>query len=75
VVARPSGGVSVSTTAPTSLAAWSRPVAMGLAGGSEGPEPSLLEDSELLTDVAVSLIAGQRDAIEHSTSGRAKARA
>jgi hypothetical protein len=48
---------------------------MGLAGGSQGPNPSLLEDSDLLTDVAVSLIAGQPGAIEDSTPGRAKARA
>jgi hypothetical protein len=72
-VARPGGGVSVSSTLPTSLAASSRPVAIGLAGGSSGPAPSLLDDSELLTDVAVSLIAGQPGAIENSTPARAKA--
>jgi hypothetical protein len=72
-VARPVGVTS--TAAATSLAASSRPVAMGLAGGSEEPDSSLLEDSELLADVAVSLIAGQRGGIADSAPARSKARA
>jgi hypothetical protein len=50
-------------------------VAMGPSGVSEGPASSLLKDSELLTEVAVSLIAGQRGAIDDSTPGGSKTRA
>jgi hypothetical protein len=72
---RPVGAVSLSTAAPVSLAASSRPVAMGAAVGSEDPDGSLLDDSSLLTEVAVSLIAGQRGGIEDSAPARSKARA
>ena len=64
----------ISSTAPTSLAASRRPVAMGPAVGSEGPDSSLLEDSELLTDVAVSLIAVQRAGSEDSAPSGSKVR-
>jgi CSLREA domain-containing protein len=70
------GGVSsVSTAAPTTPAASSRPVAMGSAGGSEQPDSSFLEDAALLTDVAVSLIAGQRGASKDSAPRGSKVRA
>ena len=68
-------GAGALTAAVTSMAASSRPVAMGLVGGSEGPDSSLLEDSELLTDVAVSLIVGQRAGSEDSAPASSKARA
>jgi hypothetical protein len=67
------GGV-VSTAAPVSLAASSRPVAMGLAAGSKGPDSSPLEDSELLADVAVSLIAAGGEGVAESAAARSKAR-
>jgi hypothetical protein len=60
---QPVGVASVSTAAPTSLAASSRPMAMGLAGGTAGEVVSFLEDPELLADVAISLIAAQAASI------------
>ena len=64
----------VSTAAPVALADSSRPMAMGLAGGWDGPDSSLWGDAELLADVAVSLIAGQRRASEDSTPRGSKVR-
>jgi hypothetical protein len=68
----PPNGV-VSTPGPVSLAASSRPVAMAQASGSDG-EDALSIDPELLTEVAVSLLAGLRDGIEGSAPARSKAR-
>ena len=63
-----------STAIPISLAASSRSVAMGPVDGPDGPDTSLFEDSELLTDVAVSLIAAGGDGIAESATARSKAR-
>ncbi len=59
-------------TAPVLLAASSRAVAMGPVDGSEGPASSLLENSEELTELAVSLIGGQRQRIEDLATGNSK---
>jgi hypothetical protein len=48
---------------------------MGAAVGTADPDGSLLDDSELLTEVAVSLIAGQRGGIADPAPARSKARA
>jgi hypothetical protein len=45
------------------------------AVGSEDPGGSLLDDSELLTEVAVSLIAGQRGGIADPAPAHSKERA
>jgi hypothetical protein len=50
-------------------------VATGATVGSEAPDGSLLDDSELLTEVAVSLIAGQRGGIADPAPGGSKERA
>jgi hypothetical protein len=73
-VAQPGGGVSVSTTAQTSLAASSRPVAMAQTSGTDGEDAFSIDDPELLTEVAVSLLAGLNDGIEGSAPARSKAR-
>jgi hypothetical protein len=62
------------TAAPIAPAASSRPVAMGLAGVSEAPDSSLLEDSDLLTDMAVSLIAAQAAGTKDATPSPPNAR-
>ena len=67
-------GRAASTTAPVSLAASSRPVAMGLASGGEGEDAFSLGDSEVLDEVAVGLIGSQVNRIEDSTPARSKAR-
>jgi hypothetical protein len=62
------------TAAPSAPAASSRSVAMGPAGMSEAPGSSVFEDSDLLTEMAVSLIAAQAAGTKDATPSPAKAR-
>ena len=62
-----------SPPAPIALAASWRPVAMESEGAPDGTDSRLFEDSDLLTDVAVSLITAQRAGMnDFAASGRSK---
>ena len=69
----PRGRVA-STAAPISLAASSRPVAMGLASEGEGEDAFSLGDSEVLDEVAVSRIETTGNGIEVSAPAHSKSR-